>query len=319
MDVSVIICTYNRCDSLRQTLESLCQVDIPPGVRWELLLIDNNSTDATAQVCESFSGRLPLRYVFEGQQGVSYARNRGIAEAAAPLLFFSDDDVTMDKGWFVNLWNATEHHPEIGIFGGRIIGVWENGAPPWLKRTARSMLRLVSTHLDLGEEEQIVTRIDKGPWGPNMALRKSLLAERFRFSTNFGRTGQRKMHVRGGETELILRLFKLGHKGLYVGRATVYHRNPRANATERYVFSYFRGAGKTEMRLTGGPTDARLWFGAPRYFWLKVAKHAIQYVMLRWTSPPEMWLRAEINLARNWGRIIELRRLRRQTRSLSSS
>ena len=319
MDVSVIICTYNRCESLRLTLESICHLEIPEGVTWELLLVDNNSNDATRQECEAFSGKLPLRYLFEPRQGVSHARNLGIAEAVAPLLFFSDDDVTMDKDWLVNLWKATQQHPEVSIFGGRIIGVWEKGSPPWLKRTARSMLRLVSTHLDLGDQEQIITRIDKGPWGPNMALRKSLLGDRFRFSTNFGRTGRLKFHVRAGETELIQRLFRLGHKGLYVGQAIVYHRNPLAHATERYVFSYFRGAGKTEMRLTGGPSDGRLWFGAPRYFWLKVVKHAFQYAIFRWTRPPEIWLRAEINMATNWGRIVELRRLRKHPRSLSSS
>lgn len=313
MDVSVIICTYDRCESLRQTLESICELEIPDAVKWELLVVDNNSNDATRQVCKSFAGRLPLRCLFEPRQGVSRARNFAIAEAVAPLLFFSDDDVTMTKDWFVNLWEAVERHPEISIFAGRIIGVWENNSPLWLKKTAKSVLRLVSTHLDLGDQEQIISTIDKGPWGPNMAFRKSLLGDQFRFSEEFGRTGQRNKHVRGGETEMIQRLFQLGHKGLYVGRAIVYHRNSPANATEWYVFSYFRGAGKTEIRLKGAPPDGRPWFGVARYFWWKLVKHSLQYTILRWTSPPEIWLRAEIDLARNWGRVRELRRLRKQS------
>ena len=312
MDVSVIICTYNRCESLRQMLQSICDLEIPGNMTWELLLVDNNSNDATRQVCESFAGRLPLRYLFEPRQGVSRARNLGIAEATAPLLFFSDDDVTMDKNWFTNLWKAAERHPEIGIFAGRILAIWESTPPSWLRDSTRSMLRLVSTHLDLGDGEEIVTRIGRGPWGPNMALRKSLLGDRFRFREDLGRTAQRNVHVRAGETELIERLFKLGHKGLYVGKAIVHHHNPPEHATERYVFAYYRGAGKTEIRLRGAPAGGRLWFGVSRYFWLKVVKHAFQYTMFRWTRPPEVWLRAEIDMAKNWGRILELRRLRKQ-------
>lgn len=311
MDVSVIICTYNRCESLRQTLRSICELEIPDGVTWELLVVDNNSHDATRHVSESFAGRLPLRYLFEPRQGASHARNRAIPNAAAPLLFFSDDDVTLDRHWFVNLWQATKQHPEIGIFAGRIIGVWEDASPSWLKNNAKSMLRLVSAHLDLGDAEQFIDKIDKGPWGANMALRKSLLGDQFRFSVQFGRIGKESVHVRAGETEMIQRLFQVGHKGLYVGKAIVYHRNPISHATERYVFSYFRGAGKTEIRLAGTPPSGKLWLGAPRYFWLKVAKHALQYTIFRWTRPPEVWLRAEIEWGKNWGRLLESRRVRK--------
>jgi glycosyltransferase involved in cell wall biosynthesis len=316
MDVSVIICTYNRCESLRQTLQSVCDLAIPEAVTWELLVVDNNSSDATRQVCDSFAGALPLRYLFEPRQGVSRARNLAIAHAMAPLLFFSDDDVTMDRDWFANLWQATEQHLDISIFAGRIVGVWEDTAPSWLKNNARSMLRLVSTHLDLGDDELVITGIDKGPWGPSMVIRKSLLGEQFRFSEGFGRTGRENVHVRGGETEMVQRLFRLGHKGLYVGKAIVYHRNPSTHATERYVFGCFRGAGKTEIRLNGAPSDGRLWFGVPRYFWWKLAKHAFQYVIFRWTRSPEVWLRAEIEMAKNWGRVRESRRLHKQSSHL---
>ncbi|HUJ10924.1 MAG TPA: glycosyltransferase [Verrucomicrobiae bacterium] len=312
MDVSVIICTHNRCDSLRETLQSVCELRIPRGVAWELVVVDNNSKDATGQVCQSFADRLPLRYFFEPRPGASCARNAGIENATAPLLFFSDDDVTIHPDWFVKLWQATQQHPEIGIFAGRIVGVWQDASPSWLKRNARSMLRLVSTHLDLGEKEQIIEAIDKGPWGPNMALRKSLLGDEFRFSEQFGRTGKESIQIRGGETEMIQRLFRLGHKGLYVGTAIVHHRNPASHATERYVFSYFRGAGKTEIRLMATPPGGKLWMGVPRYFWFKVAKHAVQYVVFRWARPPEVWLRAEIEWGRNWGRWLELRRLYRE-------
>ena len=86
MNVSVILCTYNRCETLRKTLQTFGDLEIPKGVTWELLVVDNSSGDATRQVCESFAGRLPRRYLFESRQGQSCAWNGGIHEAAAPLI-----------------------------------------------------------------------------------------------------------------------------------------------------------------------------------------------------------------------------------------
>ncbi len=83
MDISVIVCTHNRSAALRQTLLSLSEMETPQNLCWEILVVDNNSTDDTRQVVESFhAGLLPnLRYIFERRQGLSFARNRGVAEA----------------------------------------------------------------------------------------------------------------------------------------------------------------------------------------------------------------------------------------------
>ena len=107
MDISVIICSYNREDSLRKTLTRLCDLEIPPHLSWELLLVDNNSTDGTRQVCESFIPKLPVRYLFEPLQGVNRARNRAVAEAAGQLLLFTDDDVNMDRNWIAAFASPT--------------------------------------------------------------------------------------------------------------------------------------------------------------------------------------------------------------------
>ncbi|HUI06189.1 MAG TPA: glycosyltransferase [Verrucomicrobiae bacterium] len=307
MDVTVIICTYNRCRSLQQTLQSFCDLEIPRGMTWELLVVDNNSDDATREVCEFFASKLPMRYSFEPIQGQSRARNRGAAEASSPLLVFTDDDVKADKNWLASLWQAARLHPEIDIFGGRILPLWERTPPSWLAENATSMLRLICTHFDLGDEERVFVDCNAGPWGANMAFRRSVLTDQFRFLVDLGITG--RDNVRGEETDLICRLLKGGHQGLYVPEAMVYHRNTPERATERYVFAYYKGAGMTEMRLRGPFSVGRLWFGVPRYLWLKVIKHFFQYVIFRPTRPSQIWLRAEIDLATNWGRIIELRRL----------
>ena len=93
-DVTVVISTYNRCEQLRCALESLFSQQTD-GVSWEAVVVDNNSTDDTAAVVESFTGRPGprLSYVFEPRQGLSFGRNAGIYRAAAPLIAFTDDDV----------------------------------------------------------------------------------------------------------------------------------------------------------------------------------------------------------------------------------
>src|SRR5947209_8654862 len=121
MDVSVIICTYNRCESLRATLDGFCKLKGTADIAWELLVIDNNSKDQTREVCQTFSKQLPIRYIVETVQGQSAARNRGIVEATGSLLLFTDDDVDLDPEWISNYWNATARHPDVSIFGGRII------------------------------------------------------------------------------------------------------------------------------------------------------------------------------------------------------
>src|SRR5689334_18641740 len=88
MNVSVIICTYNRCDHLRRTLETFCGLKLPANVSWEVLLIDNNSNDRTREACENFGAKLPIRYIFEPRQGKSFALNHGIQEAKNDLLLF---------------------------------------------------------------------------------------------------------------------------------------------------------------------------------------------------------------------------------------
>src|SRR5689334_7868892 len=126
MDVTVAICTWNRARLLDSTLAQFCKLRIPDGLTWELLVVDNNSTDDTRAVIEKYSGRLPVRRLLEAEQGASPARNRAIAEAAADLLLFTDGDVLVDEGWLAAYVEAAERWPNAGFFGGLIT--------PWFER-----------------------------------------------------------------------------------------------------------------------------------------------------------------------------------------
>ena len=105
MDISIIICTYNRCESLRRVLNDVQNLKVPKNISYQVLLIDNNSKDGTRTVFEAMSAKSPgiFKYVFEPRQGKSYALNTGIRLAAGEILAFTDDDVTLDSEWLVEI------------------------------------------------------------------------------------------------------------------------------------------------------------------------------------------------------------------------
>ena len=190
MDVSIIICTYNRAESLRQMLTTCCELEIPQGLQWELIVVDNNSTDDTKRLCESFGGKLPLRYLFEPRQGKSVALNRGIHEALASLLLFTDDDVDVDKHWLSNLWTAAARHPEVSFLGGRVTPRWERQPPRWLAEHFREVpMWGISLHFDMGEMERLLGA-DEWPFpGANLAIRRRAILNGFFFREDIGPTG----------------------------------------------------------------------------------------------------------------------------------
>src|SRR5215216_2688114 len=127
-DISVIISTYNRCDMLSSAIEKLLAQE-RERVAYEIIIVDNNSTDRTREVVESFiaRGHSNLRYVFEPRQGVSHARNRGIAHAAAPIIAFADDDVVVSLDWVATIKRAFDEHTSVDCIGGRVLPEWSEG------------------------------------------------------------------------------------------------------------------------------------------------------------------------------------------------
>jgi len=99
VEVTAIICTRNRATQLSQVLESASHLVVPPGLSWEFIVVDNGSSDNTADVVRRYAGRLPLRIVREEIPGLSNARNRGVAEARGDYICWTDDDVRLDPNW----------------------------------------------------------------------------------------------------------------------------------------------------------------------------------------------------------------------------
>src|SRR5271155_1594923 len=119
--ISVVVCTYNRRESLRTALGSLAQLRAPADSPWELIVVDNNSSDGTPEVVKSFGAgsSFCVQYVFETNQGQSHARNAGINAARGDIVAFTDDDVTVDSGWLCELQKVFDEFDCMGV-GGRV-------------------------------------------------------------------------------------------------------------------------------------------------------------------------------------------------------
>ena len=309
MQVSLIICTYNRCEDLRLTLQQLSQSGLPENFLWELLVMDNNSADDTKSVCSSFADKLPLRYIFEPRQGKSFALNRAVAEARAPLLLLTDDDVSVTPDWIARLTDAAWRHPECVYFGGRVLSQWQGQPPRWFVENHQWLK--VNPQIDFGPTEKEVAEVKHMCFlGANFAIRKSVFSPEFRYSEEFGPSGSffgRRSRHGGEETELQFRMGDRQIKGLYVPDAVVYHRDPLYRMTEKYLRWYHQARGRENI-LNGDYilTPGHL-FGAPRYLWRTFLSSSFQYLLTRWTRPPRVWLQAEIVAAAAWGEIMELR------------
>ena len=302
MNISVIICTYNRCDSLHQTLQTFCDQVIPPKLTWELLVMDNNSNDATRQVCERFARQLPLKYIFEPRQGKSYALNHALTLAEGSLCLFTDDDVDLDANWIACYWAAAQSHPPVALFGGKVIPRWERTPPAWLEQNSRTLLRAMTCHWDMGDTERMLGDQGEGFIGANMAFRASVFAGGVRFRADVSPTGNSQ--TRGEESEVIERLRREGAAAVYVPTAVVYHRNPVSRMTEKYLRAWYRGFGISEVRLDSMPRK-HLWFFVPRNVWKQFFVSTIKYALSRWSRPAAVWIEAELRMAKGLGFIQE--------------
>lgn len=120
IDVTVLVCTRDRCDALGRLLERLTQIDIPPGLRWEVIVVDNGSSDRTPAVLAARRGVLPLRVIDEPIAGTSRGRNRGLAAARGALVMLTDDDCLPDRQWLAAAWREFTSDPALDVVAGRV-------------------------------------------------------------------------------------------------------------------------------------------------------------------------------------------------------
>ena len=267
MNITVILCTYNRCQILANALSSVARSRVPESVAWEVLVVDNNSHDRTRDVVADFCRRYPgrFRYLFESHPGKSYALNSGIAEARGDIIAFMDDDVTVDPMWLQKLAAPLLKGKWAGC-GGRIVPVWNCTPPPWLPDTGQRALAPLAV-FDLGLE---AGPLAEAPFGTNMAFRKAVLAKYEGFRTDLGpRPGN---EIRSEDTELGKRLLAAGEQLWYEPSAIVHHAVQQNRLRKQYFLTWWFDKARADIREVGLPADIKLVVaGIPLLFFRRLA------------------------------------------------
>jgi glycosyltransferase involved in cell wall biosynthesis len=244
IDISVIICTFNRADVLSDTLESYAGMEFPADGGAELLIVDNNSTDATARIARAWVERLPhpARYVFEAQSGLSYARNTGIRQARGAVVAFADDDIYFDRRWLVQLLRVFREHPDAMAAGGRSEPLFEASPPSWLT------MNMIVCYGSTNSGDQVRTMsYPEHPFGLNMAFRRETLVATGGFNTGLGRRKQSLLS--NEESDVFFRLHERGMRVVYTPHAVVQHRIPASRTQKKWLLRRYFWQGMSDVAL----------------------------------------------------------------------
>ena len=262
MDLSVIVCTYNRSASLGRTLSSFLQ-STPDGLSWELLVIDNDSTDETKQVVESFitASKLDVRYIFEGKRGLSEARNRGLREARGEIIIFTDDDVIVSPTYLPHVKKAFDELDAMCV-GGKVLLEDNLTKPTWWDERCDGAVG----KFDRGDSVIVAGRTDHALMGigANMSFRRSAFEKYGLFRTDLGRNGADL--TMGEDAEMFQRLKKSGERVIYCPGALVYHCPAPQRFSKPYLRRvYYRLGEWGFMRDLDLPERTPRIFGVPRW------------------------------------------------------
>lgn len=282
--VDIAICTWNRHRLLAQTLASISRLEVPATISLRLIVIDNGSTDATAELLDQFTQSTFSRAhgfvsCLEPQQGHTFSRNRAIALTQGDLVVWTDDDVQVATDWISNYVVAADANSEFTFFGSVIEPAFSPPMPTWIEENWESLKGCFAAR-DLGSKPMDFSS-DCLPYGANFAIRTEV-QKRFLFDTELGRRGEQV--VGEDELDLFRRLLASGHRGRWVPGAVVKHLIPPERATEAYVLDYFVGQGRS-LAARGKAWDAS------EAELLREAKTSYRsYRLKRWYAPSPTWV-----------------------------
>lgn len=186
LEIAAIICTHNRAQYLGAAIDSLLQQDFND---FQVVVVDNASTDNTKEVVEARLPHPQLKYIFEPVLGLSVARNTGAKATTAPIVAYLDDDALASPQWLKVLVAAYQSNPKLAIAGGKVTLIWPNGVTPphWLSLELTGCLG----YYDLGEQMVYIDKPGLTPRGLNYSLRRSFFEEVGGFAPSLGRVGQK--------------------------------------------------------------------------------------------------------------------------------
>jgi glycosyltransferase involved in cell wall biosynthesis len=276
MKITLIVCTYNRCQTLAKALNSAAALTLPESTEWEVLVVDNNSRDQTRAIAEQFCSRHlgRFRYLFEPVPGKSHGLNSGIREARGDILAFMDDDVTVEPAWLHNL-TAPLHDSRWAGSGGPIFPEWLRPPPRWLPRDGRYALAPLAS-FNLGNE---ATELLEPPFGTNMAFRKTMFEKYGNFRTDLGPSPNKDIPRVNDDTEFGSRLIAAGERLRYEPSAIVYHPVTEDRLQKRYFLAWWFDKGRADIREYRIPPDTVCCSGIPLYLFRDLAVSTVRWMI----------------------------------------
>ena len=250
--VSVILCTFNRSDMLGATLEDLAAQRMPGDIEWEVMVVDNNSSDRTRDIAQDFCRRFPerFRYFFEGTQGKSYALNTGIRHARGKVLAFIDDDVKVDPAWISEITGALHDGKWAGA-GGRTCAAEKFSAPDWFSDEKSG--GILYGRFDFGDEPR---ELDWAPYGANMAYRADMFAKYGGFRLDLGPGPDPTIPRPNEDTEIGRRLMAAGEHIRYEPKAVLYHPVALDRLHKPFFLKFWYDYGRASARELKKPPVA---------------------------------------------------------------
>jgi glucosyl-dolichyl phosphate glucuronosyltransferase len=278
--IDIVICTYNRASCLDAVLTTLALQTCNDGTRWRVLVVDNASTDSTAEVVAAHRAKetLPeLRYVFEPTLGLTAARLRGARETAAPWIAFVDDDNFLEPGWLDAIMRAIGRRGDVGGIGGTVVLDWEVRPPAYLKEFG-----FCFAAQDHGAADCVVESLA----GAGMVLSRRALRHSGWLDQPLVADRVGAKLTSGGDVEMAQRVRGAGYDLWFVPDAVLRHRIPASRMTRRYLFRINRelGASSAVISLLTWREDWASWrlmAQERRRDWYRLATRGIKYALRR--------------------------------------
>lgn len=273
--ISIIICTWNRCQLLAETLSTLRLQELPIPCEIEVIVVNNNSSDQTAAVVHDFATNWPLgtlHYLHESTQGKQFALNLAVRNALGEIFAFTDDDVILPKDWVANILNVFSD-PQLELVGGKTLLLWPNGLEPaWFRA---NMLAVVAG-VDIGDKKLCPPPPDYAPAGTNLIARRSLFTRVGLFS---------ETHYRHMDYEFGIRAARNGAVIQYDPTLVVYTRVPKEILNKNYFRRWYFKLG---IAAAAVPTSTPVLLGVPRWIWRQLLEDILTIIFytLRGRSDP---------------------------------
>ncbi len=274
MDISLLVCTYNRCGELKELLESAVSQNTEGAFEYEVVVVDNNSSDQTRQVVHELieRGHGNVRYLFEPRQGRSNALNTGLPALRGSYYAIADDDLLLPPDYLARIVATFRTRPDISFLGGKVLPRWSRPVPSWLTQDHWSALALC----DYGES----------PFEVSHDRQITLLAGAFRVEDvravngYHSELGVSPTRIGGMEdVDLFVRLFATGKRGVYLPQLMLFHKVEPERLEKRYHRRWHLEHGRTYAIMAHGtPEKCRFrLLGVPSYMYHGAAIHAAKW------------------------------------------